>query len=71
MSKKVLGFTSRKWVAFWWGLIWGVVIGGLAVSQPPAATRRGVCGGRKNPFGGRENPFGGRAGRLGGFEEKL
>ena len=32
MSKKVLGFTSRKWVAFWWGLISGVVIGGLAVS---------------------------------------
>ena len=32
MSKKVLGFTSRKWVAFWWGLICGVVIGGLAVS---------------------------------------
>ena len=31
MSKKVLGFTSRKWVAFWWGLICGVVIGGLAV----------------------------------------
>ena len=31
MSKKVLGFTSRKWVAFWWGLICGVVVGGLAV----------------------------------------
>ena len=30
MSKKVLGFTSRKWVAFWAGVALGVVFGGLA-----------------------------------------
>ena len=30
MSKKVLGFTSRKWVAFWVGVALGVVFGGLA-----------------------------------------
>ena len=32
MSKKVLGFTSRKWVAFFFGVFWGVVLGGLACS---------------------------------------
>ena len=29
MSKKVLGFTSRKWAAFWAGVALGVVSGGL------------------------------------------
>ena len=30
MSKKVLGFTSRKWLCFFTGLLAGVVMGGLA-----------------------------------------
>ena len=30
MSKKVLGFSSRKWAAFWLGVACGVVLGGLA-----------------------------------------
>jgi len=30
MSKKVLGFTSRKWLCFFTGLLTGLVVGGLA-----------------------------------------
>ena len=30
MSKKVLGFTSRKWTAFWLGCLVGAVVAGLA-----------------------------------------
>ena len=31
MSKKICGFTSRKWLCFFTGLSLGIVIGGLAV----------------------------------------
>ena len=30
MSKKICGFTSRKWLCFFTGLLVGVVIGGIA-----------------------------------------
>ena len=30
MSKKICGFTSRKWLCFFTGLLVGVVLGGLA-----------------------------------------
>ena len=30
MSKKICGFTSRKWPCFFVGLLLGVVIGGIA-----------------------------------------
>ena len=30
MSKKVLGFSSRKWATFWLGVVLGAVCGGLA-----------------------------------------
>lgn len=30
MSKKHLGFTSRKWLCFFTGLLLGVLIGGIA-----------------------------------------
>ena len=30
MSKKICGFTSRKWLCFFTGLFLGIVIGGLA-----------------------------------------
>ena len=30
MSKKILGFTSRKWDCFWFGVCVGIVAGGLA-----------------------------------------
>ena len=30
MSKKVCGFASRKWAVFFFGVVWGVVLGALA-----------------------------------------
>ena len=32
MSKKVLGFTSRKWLCFFMGLLTGLVAGAVAAA---------------------------------------
>ena len=45
MSKKVLGFTSRKWTAFWLGCLVGAVVAGLAVCRGGGLGRTGLGSG--------------------------
>ena len=56
MSKKVLGFTSRKWAAFWAGVALGVVFGGLAACCPPVDFFKKSGGGFK-----KSEPLNGKA----------